>query len=619
MLQTLKQAYQLQRQGDLAGAEQLYRQVLDQEAGNIPALNLLGALCVNSGRPVEAIELIERALAIKPDDPQALANLALGLKDTGKTEEAIDCLKRSLTLKGDNPFVLNSLGSLMLGAGRPHEAISIYKKALLLDADYVDCWCNLACALNELKQHEKAVLAARKALGIDPQKTQAHHHLADTCRAQSRFDEAIKHYNRALKLKPDYFEAMLNLAHTHREAENPEASSTLLKRLIDMHPGKAESYNAMGLLQEQIGEPEEAANYFRKSISIAPDVALSHYQLAQIQGRKSTGEELSAIEGLIVKEKISKQDKSLLSFALARAYEQRERYQDAFDAWAQGNAIKAARIPYNEAEKNQFYQSVVKHTSTAFRRLGTDAGSEDNRPLFIMGMPRSGNTLTGQILSSHSAISSLGEVSFAHDLVEMIEALTGQKYPEGLDKLTTEQCKQLGETFNARIPENFADSSYVIDNTPLNFQHLGLLSLALPQAKFILCHRDPIDTCFSMFKLPFGDNQSYAHDLVSLGQHYNGYRVLMDHWKSLLPGKILAVGYEETVTDIETQSRRMLDFLGLPFEESVLNFHESKSLVRTPSTSQVRKPIYKHAVHAWKRYEKQLQPLIKALQTDQLS
>ena len=617
MLQTLKQAFQLQNQGNLPEAERLYRQVLEQEARNIHALNLLGALCVNSGRPAEAIELINKALAIKPDDPQALANLALALKDTGKTTEAIDCLERSLALKGDNPLVLNSLGSLLLETGRPHDAISFYRKAVLLDADYVDCWCNLSFALNELKQHDKAALAALKALGINPQKPQAHLYLADICRAQSRFDEAIRHYTNALKLKPDYFEAMLNLAHTYREAENPEAAYTLLKQLIDLHPGKAEPCNAMGLLQEQIGEPEDAANYFKKSIAIEPGVARSHYQLAQIQGRKSTDEELSAIEALIVKEEVAEQDKALLFFALARAYEQRERYQEAFDAWAQGNAIKAARSPYDETQKNQFYQSLVKHTSTAFGRLGIDAGSKDSRPLFIMGMPRSGNTLTGQILSSHSAISSLGEVSFAHDLAEMIEALTGQKYPQGLDKLTTADCKQMGETFNVRIPEKFAQSTYVIDNTPLNFQHLGLLSLALPRAKFILCHRDPIDTCFSMFKLPFGDNQSYAHDLVSLGKHYNAYRVLMDHWKKLLPGKILEVGYEETVADVEAQSRRLLDFLGLPFEESVLDFHASKSLVRTPSTSQVRRPIYKEAVHAWKRYEKQLQPLIETLNTVQ--
>ena len=302
-----------------------------------------------------------------------------------------------------------------------------------------------------------------------------------------------------------------------------------------------------------------------------------------------------------------------MAFALAPAYQQKERYDDAFNSWSEGNAIKARKSPYNETEKDSFYQSVARHSSAALERLGPGSGTPDKRPLFIMGMPRSGNTLTGQILSSHSKVSSLGEVSFAYDLAEKIEQLTGQKYPEGLDKLSPEQCRKLGESFSSRIPEKYSNQAYVIDNTPLNFQHLGLLSLVLPNAKFILCHRDPVDTCWSMFKIPFGDNQSYAHDLRSLGKHYCSYRALMGEWSKLLEGKILNVSYEETVEDIEKQSRRIFDFLGLPFEESVLSFHESKDLVRTPSTSQVRKPIYKNAVEAWKKYEDHLGPLIDSL------
>ena len=613
MLQTLKQALHLQRQGDLRGAERFYRQVLGQEPKNIHALNLLGALCVNTGRPEEAVKLIRQALLVKPDDPQALANLALGLKQLGQVDEAIACLERSLSLKGDNAFTLNTLGGLLLESGRPKEAVAHYKKALRLDPGSVDCLCNLSSALNALKQHSQALLTVRRALKLDDRKPQAHHTLAEIYRAQSRFIDAIEHYDIALKLKPDYYEAMLNLAHTHREAESPDASMAILKTLLGLQPANHKAFNAMGLLQEQLGEPKEAADYFKKSISIAPQAAISHYQLSQIKSRNSSDEEIRAMESLISDESTGEEDRALLAFALAPAYEQKERYEDAFSTWAKGNAIKASKSPYNETEKNQFYHSVAKHTSLALERLGTDAGCEDSRPLFIMGMPRSGNTLTGQILSSHSSISSLGEVSFAYDLAEKIEELTGRKYPAGLAELSPEQCKQLGEAYDSRIPDKFSNQAYVIDNTPLNFQHLGLISLALPRAKFIRCHRDPIDTCFSIFKIPFGNNQSYAHDLVSLGKHYNSYLVLMDEWKRLLPGKILDVSYEETVEDIETQSRRILDFLGLPFEESVLNFHQSKDLVRTPSTSQVRKPIYQSAVHAWKKYEDQLGPLIESL------
>jgi tetratricopeptide (TPR) repeat protein len=616
MLETLKAALHLQRQGNLQEAERLYRRVLAQEADNVHALNLLGALCVNTGRPDEAVSLIEQALLGRPDDPQALANLALGLKQLGRTDAAITSLERSLSLKGDNAFALNNLGGLLLDSGRAEEAVIRFKKAAQLDPASANIWCNLSSALNDIKQHRQALIAARRALEIDNRKPQAHHNLAEIYRAQSRFDEAIEHYNIALELNPNYFDAMLNLAQTHREAENPETAVSILDMLISLQPGNPEIFNAMGLLQEQLGEPEKAADYFKQSIAIAPHRAISHYQLSQIQGRKSTDTEIADIEALLARDDIGEHGRIHLAFALAPAYEQKGRYEDAFDSWSEGNTIKAKRKPYDETEKNQFYRSVARLSSDALKRLGPDSGSMDKRSLFVLGMPRSGNTLTGQILSSHSKISSLGEVSFAYDIAEKIEKFTGQKYPEGLDKLSREQCRQLGDSFNPRIPEKYADQAYVIDNTPLNFQHLGLLSLALPQAKFILCHRDPIDTCWSMFKIPFGDNQSYAHDLISLGKHYRSYRILIEEWKRLLPGKILEVGYEETVGNIEKQARRIFEFLDLPFEQSVLDFHQSKSLVRTPSTSQVRKPIYKSAVQAWKKYEEHLEPLIKALQTD---
>ena len=613
MLETLKAALHLQRQGNLQEAERFYRRALEQQADNVHALNLLGALCVNTNRPEEGTGLIKRALFVRPDDPQAMVNLALGLRQLGKIDEAIPYLERSLKLNGDNAFALNTLGSLFLDSGQPEEAITSYRKAAQLDPDSADIWCNLSSALNDIKQHQQALMAARRALELDSRKPQAHHNLAEIYRAQSRFDEAIEHYNIALELNPNYFDAMLNLAQTHREAENPEVAVSILDMLISLQPDNPEIFSAMGLLQEQMGESEKAADYFKQSIAIAPARAQSHYQLSQIQGRISTDEEITDIEALLANETISEQSRILLAFALAPAYQQKERYDDAFNSWSEGNAIKARKSPYNETEKDSFYQSVARHSSAALERLGPGSGTPDKRPLFIMGMPRSGNTLTGQILSSHSKVSSLGEVSFAYDLAEKIEQLTGQKYPEGLDKLSPEQCRKLGESFSSRIPEKYSNQAYVIDNTPLNFQHLGLLSLVLPNAKFILCHRDPVDTCWSMFKIPFGDNQSYAHDLRSLGKHYCSYRALMGEWSKLLEGKILNVSYEETVEDIEKQSRRIFDFLGLPFEESVLSFHESKDLVRTPSTSQVRKPIYKNAVEAWKKYEDHLGPLIDSL------
>ncbi|MEH6590538.1 MAG: sulfotransferase [Halioglobus sp.] len=614
MLEIIKKGHQLQQQGNLPGAERLYRQVLQKEPGNLHGLNLLGALCVNSGRSEEAVKLIGKALTIVPNDPQALVNMALAQKGVGDIDAGIKSLRRSLKLNANNPFALNSLGGLLLESGRQEDALGYYKKALQLDKRYVDCWCNLASVLNALQQYEQGAQAAGQALKLLPEKAQAHYALAEACRGLSHFTRAIEHYQAALKFDPDNIETTISLANTYREADNPGSALAILEPLARRYPELAEPYNALGLLQEQMGQPELAAESFQHAISLAPERAISHYQLAQIKSRQTTDAEAQVMESLLGAHGTVEDDRALLAYALAPYYETVDRRADAFSSWAQANAIRAAKSRYLTREKDQFYDAVVRHAVTAHQHLEPAAGSTDTRPVFIVAMPRSGTTLTGQILSSHSQVASVGEVSFAHDLAEQVGKLTGSPYPAGLERLTAAQCQRLGEEFGARLTPQQGASTYVIDNTPLNFQHLGLLGLVLPKAKFIHCLRDPMDTCFSMFKLPFGDNQNFAHDLESLGQHYCSYWQLMARWKELLPGRILDIHYEQTVTDLDEQSRRMFEFLDLPYEASVQDFHRMESLVRTPSASQVRQPIYTKAVKAWLSYEEFLAPLKSSLQ-----
>jgi tetratricopeptide (TPR) repeat protein len=614
VLELIKKGHQLQQQGNLQGAERLYRQVLLKEPNNLHALNLLGTLCVNSGRPAEALKLIHKALAVQPNDPQALVNLALAQKGVGDIDAGIKSLKRSLKLNGKNPFALNSLGSLLLESGQPQAASDYYKKALQLDQRYVDCWCNLASALNALKLHEQALEAAQQALKLMPAKAEAHYGIAEAYRALSHFQRATEHYQAALKLDPENIETAISLANTYREADNSKAAQALLESLISRYPESAQPYSALGLLQEQMGHPEQAADSFQRAIALDPERAISHYQLAQIKSRQTTDSEAQDMEALLAGAGTAEDDSALLAYALAPYFESRDRRADAFASWTQANGIRAAKSRYQPGDKDRFYQSVVQHAEIAHQQLGPTVGSTDKRPLFIIAMPRSGTTLTGQILSSHSQVASIGEVSFAHDLAEQVGKLTGVAYPAGLENLTAAHCQRLGDEFSARLTQQQASSSYVIDNTPLNFQHLGLLALVLPNAKFIHCLRDPMDTCFSMFKLPFGDNQNFAHDLASLGQHYCSYWQLMAQWRQLLPGRILDVRYEQTVADLDGQSRRMFEFLDLPYEASVQDFHRLESLVRTPSASQVRQPIYTSAVKAWQPYDEFLGPLKHSLQ-----
>jgi tetratricopeptide (TPR) repeat protein len=616
VLQTLKRAHSLQKQGRPKEAERLYREVLSAQGDNLIALNLLGALCVNSGRAQEAAGLIRRALRIKPNDSQALANLALAHRELGDVTAAIDCLEKSLSIKRNNPAALNSLANLLRESGDIRGALPLYREAVTQAPEYVEAWCNIAALFREQNDYPSAEEAARRALTLDQDKAEVHFQLAEICRLRSDFTAAVEHYELALKRRTDYSEAMLGLAHSYRESDRPEQAQAVLQRLLDLRDDNAEALSAMGVLQEQLGAADDAALYFQKAIAADSLRARSYYQLAAIKGRRVEDDELQAMESLRSNCDLADEDKAHLGFALGQAYEQRAEYERAFDSWAEANSINASRSPYNEEVTREFYASVVEYSQRAIAAMDPGGTCDDPTPVFIVGMPRSGTSLTGQILTSHSSVSSIGETSFAYDLAEQVRVLTGDSYPSGLERLGADQCRQLGESFRLRTTTELSSGMRVVDNTPLNYQHIGLLAMVLPQARFVHCHRDPVDTCFSMFKLPFADNQSFAHDLRTLGRHYLDFRLLMTRWHALFPGRIMDVCYEDTVADLELQARRLTEFLGLPFEKAMLEFHLQKNLVRTPSATQVRRPLYGSAVDAWQRYERQLQPLLDALSSD---
>ena len=263
-------------------------------------------------------------------------------------------------------------------------------------------------------------------------------------------------------------------------------------------------------------------------------------------------------------------------------------------------------------QREDLYQTVARHTRRALERDVEPLGTSDARPLFIIGMPRSGTTLAGQILSSHSQVNGYGETRAVHDMTLRAVESGNKPYPEVIESLTRDELKSLGESLLTQYANHHLQT-HILDVTPTNFQHLGLIARALPQARFVHCCRNPVDTCFSIFKLPFPQGQDYAHDLTYLGQQYRAYWRLMKQWNELFSERIFNLRYEDLIANSEQQIHRLCEFLALPFEPDMLQFHEFESLVRTPSASQVRQPLYAHSVAAWRQYSNHLEPLLDAL------
>lgn len=609
----LRAGFDAQQKGHVRQAERLYRQVLESDSGNRHALNLLGALCTNTERPKEAVDFITRALGIDNADPQAHANIGLAYKDLGMAYKAADHLAESVRLDPSRPVVFNNFGNVLRLLDQPGKAVRAYDRALRLDSRFAECWSNLAAALNESGQQEAGLRAAARALELSPDLAQAHNHIGDIRLQQARYDDAVESYLQAASLSPGSTVALINLAKAYRDRDEPEEALTALRRVLDIEPENPEAMHVMGVLLEQMGDREGAAEQFKTAIRIAPEMAVSHYYLAQIKGRGSSEQEFRALLSHWQREDTTPNNRMYLAFAIARIHEKRGNFNEAYEFLAAANRAKAAVKPYDDADSARYIDAIAEATEKAVERFGRSMGHRDDRPVFVVGMPRSGTSLTEQILASHSEVAGAGELSFAFDTVRRVRKITGKKFPRDMEKLSAEQFRELGAYYMSRHSGEYLSSRYVVDKSPLNFQYVGPLALMLPGARFVHCHRHPAANCLAIHRIPFDLRQTYAHSLEALGKYYTRYWNLMQQWHELFPGRILDVRYEDTVTDIEGQARRMLDFLELRFEERVLSFYETKRLVKTPSASQVREPIYRDAMVLWKNYEKHLGPLMENL------
>ncbi|MCP4045619.1 MAG: tetratricopeptide repeat protein, partial [Gammaproteobacteria bacterium] len=400
--------------GNLDAAEKHFRQVVSRERSNIHGLNLLGMVCVNTGRPEEAVLLISKALKIKPVDAQAHGNIGLAYQRMGNLALAEHHFRKSVEINSNNPAMWNSLGNVLREQGQASDAVRVYERTLKANGNHPECWTNLSQALVDLGEFERALQAVTQALQIDPGLPESHNQLAEVYRKTFKYDLAISAYKKSLELDPTLYESMLALATAYRESEDSEAAFTILNQLISLQPGHAKAHATLGVLKEQKGDTAAAADCFKEAIALAPDVVSPHYHLSQIKGRRSSENEILAMERLQKMTELSREDKGHLHFGLGEAYDQHGQTDKAFNAWSTANQIKAERFPYDLEKRKRHRDSTIKYSQVLATRGFAKKPDRGVRQLvFVIGMPRSGTSLTDQILTSNTNVSSLGEVGYA--------------------------------------------------------------------------------------------------------------------------------------------------------------------------------------------------------------
>ena len=607
----LEKGFAKQQQGNLQAAEKSYLKVLKRDKQNEFALNLMGVICTRSERYKAASEYLQAALSVNAEDPETHNNLGLAYKGLNKFANAQKAFERSLQLNPQQPATFNNLGNVFAATNQHGKAITAFEAALSLDGNYVDCLNNLAMSLKEVDRIEHALGLIEHAIKLDDTRSLSYNNKGDLLLRATHYEQAKAAFEKAISVDGNIV-AKTNLSTALKQLGDEQAAREVLLEVVAEEENNSEAHNHLGVLLEQMGETDLAATHFRLALKHTPNHASSFYQLSKLKNHPLLPAEIEKIEDLLKDLQLPDIFRASLLFALAWDYEHREEYLKSIEFFVAAQAVKSRASPYVQADT----LAHVETSQRVFPVVMTGPREKQDTlpvPIFVVGMPRSGTTLTEQIIASHSDVIGAGEVVFVNDLLRQASAMTGGAFPESIEKINAQQSGRLRSSYLSRMVERFGRSQFVVDKSPGNFNFLGAIAAVFPEAKILYCKRDAMDNCTSIFRLPFDDNQSWAHDLSALGHYYLQHEVLMKYWKTCYPKQILQVDYEDTVGDIEQQARRMLDFIGVDFQEQVLRFYANKRIVMTPSSEQVRQPIYKTSVNSWLRYGDALKPLKEAL------
>ena len=430
-----------------------------------------------------------------------------------------------------------------------------------------------------------------------------------------KLDEAVASYNKALAIKPDYADAHNNLGVALFRLRKMNEAIASYHKALAIAPDYAEAHNNLGNAFKALGKMDEAVASYRKALAIKPDYAEAHRHLAHIKTVSENDNDIRAMEDTYAMPDLSDEQRMHLAFGLGKSFEDLGQYEKAFGFFLTGNALKRGTYEFSvENEEKNFGKLKKLFTKSLFCKHQA-AGSSDEIPIFVLGMPRSGTTLVEQILASHSKVHGAGELDHINRIVTYsFGKIDDAGFAESINQASISDFSSAGGEYIDMIRAHDDTAAFITDKMPFNFMMIGMIRLMLPNAKVIHCCRDPLDTCLSIFKNYFSDDGNYyAYDLGEIGRYYNLYCDLMTHWQNVLPGFIYDIKYEDVVTDQEKQSRALLAYCGLEWDDACLEFYRTDRPVSTASGAQVRRPIYKNSVQSWKRYEDQLAPLLNVL------
>lgn len=593
--------------GDLLGAHAVLQQMAKDQPDHALIQLELGRLASEVGDQTGAIAASTSAVEMEPRNPQAWRSLGDQLTRAGRKGEARDAYIKSFAL------ALAEMQTRDAAAANGNDAALLRQ----LERHPTDVCSALAAAELAIARHrlDEAERRLNEILAISPSFALARYLVATALHRQTKAREAIEQLDILLAQEPENVASLnlkaLSLSHLGEYVQ----SLACYERLLKQAPGVATFWVAYGHVLKTVGRIEDAVTAYRKAIALQPTSGEAYWQLADLKTFRFTPSDAQSMRRALGSGRINNSNAAQIHFALGKALEDDKDYARAFQEYARGNAVRRQMVNYSaDAFSSLVRRSLTLFSETFFRdREGNGAPSHD--PIFIVGLTRSGSTLVEQILASHPAVEGTAELPTINALVvELRQRRSGEDYPDVLASLDAQERERLGEKYLERTRiHRKTERPLFIDKMPGNFHHLGFIHLILPHARILDARRHPLACGFANFKQHFTHGQPWSYDLTDIGRYYRDYVALMAHFDAVLPGRVHRVIYEELVADPEHQTRRLLDYCGLPFDPACLRFYENKRPVLTASAVQVRKPIFNDALEQWRNFETWLGPLKQAL------
>ncbi|TPJ54569.1 sulfotransferase [Mesorhizobium sp. B2-7-1] len=459
---------------------------------------------------------------------------------------------------------------------------------------------------------EAALRYFARAVAEEPKNAYYHLSFGEAYAKLSEFSAAIKYIQHALEIQPNLVEGLCALGRVYTQFDKPDLALPLYEKALKINRDHPKARIGMAATLTGLGRMDEARAYLNEAIERRVDAAAAYYDL--VQTRKFTEEppELQSIVRELDRPGLKAEGVQSLHYAAGKVLNDLKRYAEAFDHF--NKAKQAAGHRFDIDQYRRFVDSMIEIFTPGLFTAASGFGNGSDLPVFVVGMPRSGTTLTEQILASHPGVHGAGELEKLRRVANAIDLKSSaEDLSKPIHSLTPELTRTLADEHLSYLRERAPAALRIVDKQPHNFELVGLIALLFPNARIIHCRRDAIDNCVSCYVLPFSPAHSYNAALRALGLYYREYDRLMRHWNEVFPGRIFENRYETLVEDQEAQSRRLIDHLGLPWDDACLRFFDREGAVTTPSRWQVRQPIYKSSVKRWKNYESEIQPLIEAL------